>query len=251
MHPPELRERAITMHRDGVPLKLIWQTLGLSQHTIKSWLYGESARRIREQAPRRRCPRCSDPPRPFDHPGTYAYLLGLYLGDGYLVTRARIPVLRIFCTAVYPNLIDLCEAAMRAVAANSVQRIHRQGDVVVQSYSKHWPCLFPQHGPGRKHERPIELADWQEPIVDAHAGDFARGLFHSDGCRITNRVTVSGRTYSYPRYLFDNESVDIMHLCGRSLDRLGIEWRMSRRNTLSVAKRAAVARLDEFVGPKS
>ena len=26
---------------------------------------------------------------------------------------------------------------------------------------KHWPCLFPQHGPGRKHERPIVLEDWQ------------------------------------------------------------------------------------------
>ncbi len=160
-------------------------------------------------------------------------------------------MLRIFCTAVYPNLIDLCESAMRAVAAKSVQRVHRQGDVCVQSYSTHWPCLLPQHGPGKKHHRPIVLADWQEPIVDAHAAAFARGLFHSDGCRTTNTVTVRGHTYSYPRYLFDNESVDIINLCGRSLDRLGVKWRMSRRNTLSVAKRASVARLDEFVGPKS
>ena len=26
---------------------------------------------------------------------------------------------------------------------------------------KHWPCLFPQHGPGRKHERKIRLEAWQ------------------------------------------------------------------------------------------
>ena len=27
------------------------------------------------------------------------------------------------------------------------------GCTEVSGYSKHWPCLFPQHGPGRKHER--------------------------------------------------------------------------------------------------
>jgi hypothetical protein len=39
-------------------------------------------------------------------------------------------------------------------------------------------------------------------------------------------------------------------LCGEALDRLGVEWRLSRRNSISVAQREAVARLDEFVGPK-
>jgi hypothetical protein len=29
-----------------------------------------------------------------------------------------------------------------------------------------------------------------------------------------------------------------------------VEWRFSRPTTISVARRAAVARLDEFVGPK-
>jgi hypothetical protein len=41
-----------------------------------------------------------------------------------------------------------------------------------------------------------------------------------------------------------------MGLCRQSLDRLGIGWRMCRPNMLSVARREAVARLDEFVGPK-
>jgi hypothetical protein len=47
-----------------------------------------------------------------------------------------------------------------------------------------------------------------------------------------------------------NESADILGLCGETLDRLGVEWRFSKPNTISVAKRGAVARLDEFVGPK-
>jgi hypothetical protein len=64
-------------------------------------------------------------------------------------------------------------------------------------------------------------------------------------------VLASGeRWYEYPRYLFVNESGDILRLCGETLDRLGVEWRFSKPNTISVAKRAAVARLDEFVGPK-
>jgi hypothetical protein len=40
-------------------------------------------------------------------------------------------------------------------------------------------------------------------------------------------------------------------LCGEALDQLGVAWRYSRRNSISVARRAAVARLDEFVGPNT
>jgi DNA-directed RNA polymerase subunit N (RpoN/RPB10) len=41
-----------------------------------------------------------------------------------------------------------------------------------------------------------------------------------------------------------------MALCQTSLDRLGVGWRMCRRNLLSVARKQAVAVLDEHVGPK-
>ncbi len=124
----------------------------------------------------------------------------------------------------------------------------------VKSVSKHWPCLFPQHGPGRKHERVIELEPWQEETVARYAGDFARGLFHSDGYRGINRVRRplkdGDRWYGYPRYLFVNSSADIHRLCGEALDRLGVAWRFSKPTTISVARRDAVARLDQFVGPK-
>lgn len=91
-------------------------------------------------------------------------------------------------------------------------------------------------------------------MVAANPGHFARGLFHSDGYRGINRVRAhladGDHWYEYPRYLFTNESGDILRLGGEALDRLGIEWRFSRRNTISVARREAVTRLDEFVGPK-
>jgi len=102
--------------------------------------------------------------------------------------------------------------------------------------------------------RKIELQSWQHTIVTANAGQLARGLFHSDGYRGINRVRArladGDHWYEYPRYLFTNESADILRLCGETLDRLGVAWRFSRRNSLSVARREAVARLDEFVGPK-
>jgi hypothetical protein len=132
--------------------------------------------------------------------------------------------------------------------------VQRIGCTEVKGYSRHWPCLFPQHGPGRKHLRKILLAEWQQIIVERYAGEFARGLFHSDGYRGVNRVRRTrgncDHWYEYPRYLFVNESADIIGLCGQTLDRLAVEWRFSKPNTISVAKRDAVARLDKFVGPK-
>ncbi|SBT47933.1 transcriptional regulator [Micromonospora narathiwatensis] len=224
------------------------RAVGLPYPTARHWC--KDRPEPKQQVTAMRCFRCRDKVGSPATLGQYAYLLGLYLGDGHLVI-ARVPVLRIFCADAWPDLITACENAMRKVLATSVQRVQKQGCVAVQSYGKHWPCLFPQHGPGKKHERPIVLADWQRRIVEACPGDFLRGLFHSDGCRVSNRVTVRGKQYVYPRYMFVNESTDIMGLCQWALDLLGIAWRMNRRNCLSVARRDAVATPDHHVGPKS
>lgn len=235
----------------GVPFGEVCRIIGLPRGTVAHWFHGERARRWSAHPPEpSRCPRCRPKPEFPNDQESYAYLLGLYLGDGHLVTTAKVPVLRISCTATWPGLITECETAMLAVLAKKVQRVRQTGCVNVQSYSNHWPCLLPQHGPGRKHERPIQLTDWQQPVIDDHPGRFLRGLFHSDGCRVTNKVTRAGKTYCYPRYMFSNESRDIMELCQRSLDRLGLRWRMCRRNLLSVARRDDVAQLDQYVGPK-
>jgi hypothetical protein len=118
----------------------------------------------------------------------------------------------------------------------------------------HWTCLFPQHGPGMKHTRKIELADWQREIVEVFTHEFIRGLIHSDGCRCTNwtEKIISGelKRYEYIRYTFSNVSTDIHGLYQWALDILGIEWTQPSRKHTSVAKRASVALMDTFVGPK-
>lgn len=125
-------------------------------------------------------------------------------------------------------------------------------------YSKHLWCVFPQHGPGKKHDRLIALEPWQQSIVDAHPWKFIRGLFHSDGCRITNWTTrlVAGerKRYEYPRYFFTNKSDDIRKLCSDTLTKVGVEWTTLARGSdpfnISVARRASVALMDKHVGPK-
>jgi len=236
------------MKSAGVPFTEIYRTLGLSRNTVSSWLYG-SRSKINASTDRR-CPFCAKPARPVDHPSDYAYLLGIYLGDGHLLTTGRVPLLKVACDLRYPGVIAEAGAAMLACGARVVGHQHREGRDDVRSSWMHWPCLLPQHGPGRKHERTIRLEPWQQPVVGAFPGRFLRGLFHSDGCRTDNRIVSAGRAYTYPRYLFVNESADIMGLCQDALDMLGLNWRMCRRNMLSVARRGDVAKLDRHVGAK-
>jgi len=179
----------------------------------------------------------------------YPYLLGLYLGDGSLTACPRdVYKLRVACAERYPQLIRYCELAMAEVLPNKVGKIRTPDERCweVYSHSKHWPCLFPQHGPGRKHERKIELTTWQQELVDLDPRPLVRGLLHSDGCRVLNWVNET----PYPRYHFSNVSADIRGIFGRACDQLGIEWRPNNQSSLSVARRGSVALLDSFVGPK-
>ena len=122
-------------------------------------------------------------------PPCYAYLLGLYLGDGN-ITRNRRGVyrLRITLDLAYPLIIATCREAMTEVMPTEprVGPVPRATGACVEvySFSKHWPCLFPQHGPGRKHTRLIALTDWQRALCDRSPELLLRGLIHSDGCRV-------------------------------------------------------------------
>lgn len=119
---------------------------------------------------------------------------------------------------------------------------------------KHWICLLPQHGPGRKNERALKLEPWQQDIVTRYPAPFLAGLFHSDGCRINNWATRTvgdvNKRYEYGRWQFVNFSPEIQAWCGQALDRLEIPWRQTSPTRISVSRGEAVASLDELIGPK-
>lgn len=229
---------------------------GVAVKTIRRWRRQYQRRGLSrgQQHTSVPCPVCGD--GRLDR-AAYSELFGWYLGDGH-VDKGRRGVynLHVFNDRRYAHdnarLLDL----MRSVKPGG--RPHTrlvQGAVVTTMGWKHWPCLLPQHGPGRKHERSIVMEAWQRSVVEDHPAEFLCGLFHSDGCRTMNPTTklVAGepKTYRYPRWQFSNASREIRELCCWALDLVDVAWRQSNPRVISVSRREAVARLDELIGPKT
>jgi hypothetical protein len=255
-HSPSTRSLALALVRQGASIPEVSERLGVPRGTIGWWRFEErKALGVVWERPRD-CPRCHC--RSFDEEA-YSYLFGLYLGDGHIVSKPKQHHLSIFCCDTWPGLITAAEDAMRSVMSlPRVRRRQLKGCTEVKSFSRHWTCMFPQHGRGKKHSRPIVLEPWQQRIVDEHPWAFIRGLIHSDGCRITNWTTkmVAGerKRYEYPRYFFSNRSDDIRGLFISALRRVGVEWTTLARGSdpfnISIARRASVALMDAHVGPK-
>jgi hypothetical protein len=187
---------------------------------------------------------------------SYAYLLGWYLGDGWLSAKGQLVIV---CDAAYPGLIEQCRGAiiLTSLRRHVAIRPHREFRCArIECNWQGWFEALPQHGRGRKHDRPIVLEPWQERIVEAHPWQFLRGLLHSDGCRTINRFKTklpSGRVaeYEYPRWFFSNLSPDIRFLFALTCEQLGLRWTQSNHRNISISHRKSVALLEEHVGPKA
>lgn len=227
---------------------------GVPRRTVCDWRRGHNLIRIRARRPGDYdCAEVHD----FSNlpAGTYVYLLGLYLGDG-CISRAERGVyrLRITLDSQYPGIIAQCQRALESTFPDKRAHVGRRPHsrcVDVSMWSKHWPCLIPQHGPGPKHQRAIRLTTWQMSLVDKHRESFLRGLIHSDGCRIVATERSRGHTRQAPRYTFSNRPEDIKRLFCESCDALGIKWTRPSAIQIAVYRKASVATLDQFVGPKA
>lgn len=204
MHSQATVAEALRLRSAGLNNCEISRRVAVPRPTIREWSSG-------------RLPRsCAQASSGVQDSSAYVYLLGLYLGDGCISTHPRgVYRLRITLDVRYPAIVQECESAVQAVLPlNRVGRHLRPCNCYeVSAYSKSWPRLLPQHGSGRKHERKIVLADWQQEL-GALSPDLLLQIF-CDAC-----------------------------------DRLDIHWTAAPPKAIYVSRKADVARLDEFVGPK-
>ena len=253
MHPPHVRAEALALFEAGLNDCEISRRMGIPRGTIRDWRRPTYV--PREPAiPRETCPRCWRAAKPMRFTDEdYAELLATYLGDGCISDGARTSRLRIALDTKYPRIIADTKALLRrCFPANPVGEVSAHGGtmVFVSLYSSHLPCLFPQHGPGMKHKRPIVLEPWQQEIVDAVPWPFIRGCIRTDGCAFINRTG----PYEYLCYEFANVSTEIADLFRQACARVDVFTRANRdrrrRWSVRINRRASVARMLEHVGLK-
>ena len=184
---------------------------------------------------------------PVEQRAAYLHLLGLYLGDGSIVSKTS--RLEIALDARYPSIIEACVASMRAVhpRRRANRRARAESCIVVNSYGRHWLTLFPQHGPGHKHLRRIRLAEWQRDLIIANPTPMMRGLLDSDGSRFDRWV--GGK--NYPAYEFSNMSEDILGIFCWVADLLGVHYTRASTTNVSIARRRDVVFLDAIIPMKT
>jgi hypothetical protein len=245
VYAPDTIQAALDLAASGYSNKRIARTLGVSRDSVRRWRSGD----IPGRAPR--SARSLAPALDRLDPSAYAHLLGLYLGDGCISKLTRTFSLRITLDARYPGIVAGAASSMQTIRGDGVVSfVPAPGCIVVGSYWKAWPLVLPQHGPGRKHGRVIELADWQRRLTHVAPEAFVRGLIESDGCRYVANQRVGRKVYSYARYAFSNRSEDIKRIFCEHLDLLGIHWTRPHAMAIAIDRRADVAALDRFVGPK-
>ena len=248
MHPPETRAAALELIAAGVNDCEIARQLGVARTTIRDWRRPTYVPRT--PYGRERCERCWQTMRPVAfNPGDYCELLGLYLGDGCIDQLARTQRMRIAMDGRYAvlnaHVYQLLERCFLGHPAG-MQRPRGEETVVLSVHHKHLACLFPQHGPGKKHARDVSLEPWQEGLVASAPFALLRGLIWSDGCHFVNRT---GR-YEYFSYQFSNLSEEIIHLFVSTCERVGVECTRSGHHVW-IRQRPSVELLVEHVGTKA
>lgn len=109
------RAAAIDLIGTGLSDYEIGRRTGASRSSIQRWRQNGIPTRSRNN--------CKDW-RPTDL-ASYSYLLGIYLGDGYINKASQTPVLEISLDSRYPGIVEECSDAIR-IAAKVDARIHHR-----------------------------------------------------------------------------------------------------------------------------
>ena len=155
--------------------------------------------------------------------------------------------LRVNLDKKYPRIVDRCRAAIDALMPPSTHRsCGKPPDAL-------WFLPTPSTGRVCFHSM-VGAGSTPGPFGWRHGRKCSsnkprrirRGLIDSDGCR----VVANDRGVRSVRCHFSNRSDHIRALFRAALDELEAPWTRPRRYEVAVYRKPAVARLDEFVGPK-
>lgn len=142
----------------------------------------------------------------------YSHILAVYLSDGHIIKmphKEKLYKISLYNDIKYPlNTKEWADNLQKILTKNRVLVYQRNGYnmKIVISYNQNLLLLFPQHGPGEKYTRKLELADWQKKIIQKYPEQFIRGCIQSDGCIYWQVIG----NHSYKRYNYVNKSSDIM-----------------------------------------
>lgn len=156
----------------------------------------------------------------------YAYLLGLYLGDGYINKTERTYRLRISLNSTqHLDVIDRAKVRLEMLFPNNkigLVNVTGANCVNLSVYNSNLVNLFPQHGVSYKHTRNIIITEKQEKLIQDYKDYLLCGLHDSDGCRYIDRRKVY--------YQFTNASNDILNIYLDCLTPHNIQYKLYPRN---------------------
>lgn len=171
---------------------------------------------------------------------TYSYILGLYLGDGYINKTDRAYRLRISLDKKYNILNQYANDKLKELfITNSVFIVDNDTWIDLSVYNKNLPMIFPQIGIGKKHNRPIILSDWQIELIDWC--ELMKGLFHSDGTYYIS----NGLDY----YQFKNSSKHILEIFKMCCDKNEIKYTFGN-DVIRIYTRRSVNKMKKLIGTK-
>lgn len=222
VHSVLVRNQALELVAQGLGDVEVSRRLGVPRTTVRDSRAPRYVPRTAREGSD--CPRCWSGARPMCFtPADYCFLLGLYLGDGCISWMGRTYRLRISLDSKYPGIIDVGKRVLERcffAEPHGVSLADGGSCTIIGVYCNHLPCLLPQHGPGKKHERPIVL----------------------DLC-----------------FAFSNRSTGLLDLFAGTCDALGLphchypprpEGDRVRVGMVRINRREPVARLVEHVGVK-
>jgi hypothetical protein len=247
VHPLSVRDEALALIAAGLNDCEVARRLEIPRTTIRDWRRPPYTPKTDGSI----CPRCwrISRRRMVFTDEDYAELLGLYLGDGHIVRTGRSDRFRLFLDTRYSQVISEARALLRRCFPDGSVGLGRSAKgttTILSLYGTHLSCVFPQHGPGRKHARQIQLENWQRSILECAPWPFLRGLIRSDGCVFVNRT---GR-YEYVSYDFTNHSADILRLFTDACELVGVEYRAYSRR-VRIYRRASAELMLQYVGIKA